>query len=206
MEFFGDGQARKGKVTIMTAPGGRVRMDVLTFTDDLVSVLAVNGRDFVYFERGQHTCLRGPFCAAPMVSSFPTLADPEKLAAVLQGSLPLLPEPDSESLSFSRREGLYILTRKVGETVQEVRIEPDGLQPTQGLLKQQGKVVMRVDYSGRLRVGDRSIPRRVRLRAPKDDLDLSVEFREAEYGYQFTGDPFVFFCPAGVDVQQLDCF
>lgn len=205
IDYYGQGQARKGKLTIMSAPGGQVRMDVLSFTDDLISVLAARDGDFIYFERGQKSCLAGPFCAAPMVSDFPMLADSEQLAGVLQGVLPLLPEPEKETLTFSRKEGVYILTLAAGDVVQEVRISPDGLVPTQGLLKRSGKVILKVDFTGRLKVGSRTLSRHVRLRAPQDDIDLSVEFREAEYGYRFKGDPFAFECPAGVDVQLLNC-
>lgn len=205
IDYYGQGQARKGKVTIMTAPPGKVRLDVLSFTDDLISVLAVQDGQFIYFERGQKSCLAGPFCAAPMVSRFPTLADPEKLSGVLQGILPLLADPESESLRFSRKEGLYVLTLTAGDSLQEIRITPKGLWPTQGLLKRHGKVILKVDFVGRLKVGDRTVPHRVRLRAPEDDIDLSFEFREAEYGYQFKGDPFNFECPTGVDVQLLNC-
>ncbi len=205
IDYFGQGQARKGKVTIMTAPEGRVRMDVLSFTDDLISVLAVSEGQFMYFERGQKSCIAGPFCAAPMVSNFPTLADPEKLAAVMQGVLPLLPDPVSEELRFSRKEGVYILTVEAGDLLQEVRIDPSGQWVTQGLLKRQGKVILKVDFAGRLETGQRTVPQQVRLRAPEEDIDLLVEFREAEFGYQFKGDPFAFTCPAGVDVQFLNC-
>jgi hypothetical protein len=205
IDYFGQGQARKGKVTIMTAPEGRVRMDVLSFTDDLISVLAVKDGLFIYFERGQKGCLAGPFCAAPMVSSFPSLADPEKLAGVMQGILPLLPDPESQTLVFSRKEGVYILTLAAGDLVQEVRISPTGKWATQGLLKRGGKVILKVDFKGRLKVGQRTVPQMVRLRAPAEDIDLLVDFREAEYGYEFKGDPFSFKCPGGVDVQFLNC-
>jgi hypothetical protein len=140
-----------------------------------------------------------------MVSNFPSLADPEKLAAVMQGILPLLPEPERQSLTFSRKEGLYILSLGAGELVQEVRISPTGKWATQGLLKRGGEVILEVDFTGRLQVGQRTVPQKVRLRAPAEDVDLLMEFREAEYGYPFKGDPFSFECPAGVDVQFLNC-
>ncbi len=205
VEYYGRKEARKGKMTILAAPPGQLRMDVLSFTDDLISVLAVKGGRFTWFERGQKECFNGPFCAAPMVSRFPMISDPDTLLQVLVGKVPLLPEPDEQTLEFSRKQGLYVLTSRQGGTVQTVKVRPDGSRVVEATLKQDGKTVLQLLYEGEMQSGERRLPRTIRLLAPQEGLDLSIEYREVELGYTFQSDPFVFECPKGVETLELNC-
>jgi hypothetical protein len=205
IEFYGQGQARKGKATLMAAPEGRLRLDVFSFTDDLISLLILADGHFRYFERGQAACLGGPFCAAPMVARFPSLADPEKLARVLHGEIPLLSDASERSLRFSRKEGLYILRLVAGSLEQVVKVRPDGRTVVEALLKADEKLILAVDFTGRISQGDRSVPREIRIRAPGEDVDLSIRYREVEFGYPFANDPFALACPAGLETEFLIC-
>lgn len=205
LEYYGDGRARKAKITIMALPPDRLRMDVLSFTDDLLSVLTVNGDRFSYFERGGSDCFTGPLCAAPMVARFPMISEPERLVALLAGTVPLLPEPESEKLEFSRREGLYRLELTAGTTTQIVKIRPDGETVAEVVMKLRKKTVLKVIFDGTLESGGKKVPRTIRLLAPVEDLDLSIEFREVEMGYEFKGDPFTFQCPRGTLERELVC-
>ena len=206
IEYYGKGVARKGKVTIMTVAPDNLRIDVVTFTDDLLSVLAVQKDEFSYFERGYPECLKGPLCAAPMVAQFPMLDKPDQLIALLTGQVPLLSKPDEAKLEFSREEGLYLLRLSKGNVQQIARVGPDGKTVTGVVMKSDGKTVAEVEFSGKIDAGSTRVPRRLRLKVPKDELDISLDYREVETGYEFKGNPFEFQCPKGTNVRWLECF
>jgi hypothetical protein len=206
IEYYGDGQARKGKLTILAEPPERIRLDVLSFTDDLISLMAIEEGHFTYFERGRKECFTGPMCAAPVVAAFPMVNEPGYLLNILVGRIPLLPFPESESVTFSRRQGVYVYVRtdSAGRR-QEIHVRPDGLAVAEAILEESGKTVLRVSFEGLIESGDRSVPRTIRLVSPLKKLDLSVEYREVELGYKPTGNPFSYTCPEGTETHSLQC-
>jgi hypothetical protein len=206
-EFYGQDMARKGKLTVMAQPPDRVRLEALTFTDDLVSVLAIEGGEFAYFERGRKDCLRGPLCAAPTVARFPLVSDPATLIRLLRGEIPLLEEPTEKKLSFSRREGLYVLELAAGEgkAAQIIKIERDGKSVAFVAMLLDGKVRAEMTFGDWRDVDGRRVPHRIRLLVQQEDLDISVAYREVEFGYEFKGNPFSFECPAGTQTRWLKC-
>jgi len=207
IEYYGDGKARKGKLLVMSRRPADLRMEVQSFTDDLISVLAVNGEGFTFFERGRKECLKGPVCAAPVASRFPMVSAPDKLVPLLLGKVPLLPQPDSRKLDFSREEGLYVLELEKGKLRQVVKVRPDGMAVAEAAMWEDGRLTVRISFEGTISAGGTAgeIPRTVRLVAPEHEADLSIEYREIEFGYEFQGDPFVFECPKGTVVEELDC-
>jgi len=205
IEYYGDGMARKGKMTVMSRPPDALRLDAYTFTDDLISLLVLKGGRFVYFERGRKECFQGPLCAAPMVARFPGVGAPERLLPLLAGRLPVMDEGGETRLHFDRKEGVYLLTVDRGSVTQAVKVMPDGRTVVEAEVREEGKVVLRLLFSGRLDVEGRTIPRHIRLVAPREKLDLSVEYRDAEFGYEFKSDPFQFECPRGTRAVTLGC-
>lgn len=205
VEYYGEGKARKGKLLVMSRPPAELRMEVLSFTDDLISVVVVNEAGFKYFERGNKKCFTGPLCAAPVISRFPLISSPEKLVPLLQGKAPLLPEPHERRLDFNREEGVYVLEAVRGVMRQIVKVRDDcrsvaGMQIWEG-----DEMIAEFTFDGAIDAGGSQIPRRIRLRAPGAKADLSIEYREAKLGYRLEGDPFVFECPKGTEVEELDC-
>jgi hypothetical protein len=75
----------------------------------------------------------------------------------------------------------------------------------EALLKTGKKVMLRVDYTGRVSGKGGSVPREIRIRAPEEDVDLSIRYREVEFGYPFANDPFALACPAGLETEFLIC-
>lgn len=205
IEYYGEGKARKAKVEIMGARPDRMRMNVLSFTDDLISVLTADTEGFTFFERGKPHCYTGPPCAAPVISRVPMVSDPAALLVLLEGRVPLLPEPDRQELKFSREEGVYLLDLARGDVAQRLRIAPDGRTLRGASMKKGGDKLFSITFEGRKKAGERFVPKRLRLVSHKPEADLSIEYREVEFGLEFHGDPFSFPCPAGTEVRYLTC-
>ena len=205
VEYYGEGKARKGKLVIMALPPDSIRMEVLSFTDDLLSVLTVKSGAFVFFERGGEECYVGPLCAAPLVSKVPLASDPSILIPLLHGSVPVLEDPERSSLEFSTDDGVYVLELWREDTEQEIRIRPDGRTVGAVRMQRGDNELFRIQFDGEFEAGQRVIPKRLRLQADDPETDLSIEYRDAAFGLEFKGDPFLFECPQGTAVRQLYC-
>jgi hypothetical protein len=205
LEYYAEGKARKGKVEIMARPPHSVRMHVLTFTDDLLSLLAINGEYFTYFERGAKTCFMGPMCAAPLVSRVPMVSKPAVLLRLLEGKVPLLEEPDRSALTFHKADGQYKLVLEKGDHVQTLSIAADGQTLQKATMKRAGETLFSVSFKGKIETGGKTVPKRMRLISTSPTADLSFEYREVEYGLQFKGDPFSYECPRGTETRYLVC-
>lgn len=205
IEYYGEGVARKGKLFVMAAPPASVRLEVNSFTDDLISLLVVTTKGFTYFERGKKDCLTGPLCAAPAVSGVPMTHDPEGLIRLLLGDVPLLEDPESRTVEFSTKKGVYVLTLKKGDTIQVLEVAPNGQTIRSARIEKGGKRLFQLTMSGSIRVGDRRFPKRLRLVGQNGEIDLSIDIRELELDVPFSGDPFAFDCPSGTVPRQLHC-
>ena len=205
-ELYIDGKARKGKVEVLVSAPDKVRIDALTFTDDLVSVLAVSRDGFTFYDRGSSHCSTGPLCAAAGASGFPLASQPDSLAALLLGRVPLLHTPDEQRVEFSRENGWYALRLRKGDVEEEIRVHPDGRTVRSVALLVRGKLTGSVTFEGHLdAAGSGSVPEKLRLRAPEPETDFSVTYRAAEFGVAVAGDPFGFKCPEGSDVEYHTC-
>ena len=205
IEYYGEGKARKAKVEIMGARPDRMRMNVLSFTDDLISVLTADGEGFTFFERGKPYCYTGPTCAAPVVSRVPMVSNPAAMLVLLEGRVPLLKEPDDQQMTISRKQGVYLLVLTREDLKQTLRVAPDGRTLVGAAMKQGGDKLFDITFEGKKKAGAHTVPERLRLVSGKPEADLSIEYREVEFGLQFHGDPFSFPCPVGTEVRYLSC-
>ena len=205
VEFYGQGKARKGKLFIMGEPPDRLRIELLSFTDDLISLIVVGPEGFAWFERGKPDCYRGPLCAAPIVARFPMVSKPEILLPLLLGRIPLLRPADRQGVEFDRREGVYRLSIWQGTLLETVDIDPDSKRPLRLQVSRKGEVELDVTFSGQVRAGQPPIPKEIRLLSSPEDADLSIQYRDFDFEKGFTGDPFTFVCPQGTAVHLLDC-
>lgn len=205
VDYYADGKARKGKLFLMGNFPNRLRIEALSFTDDMLSLLVVKQDRFAYFERGKPECFAGPLCAAPVVARFPMASNPEMLLPLLLGRIPLLPAPEEQRIAFNRDTGLYVLTLLQGDITQEVSVEPNGMIPQQLRVLQDGLLQLDVTFSGRITTTKGTIPKQCRLVAPKEKLDLSIEYREFDWETQLPDSGFDFQCPSGSHLYELDC-
>ncbi len=206
VDYYSDGKARKGKLFIMAALPHRLRLEAMSFTDDMLSLMVVDQNSFGYFERGHDQCYAGPLCAAPVVARFPMASNPGILLPLLLGRVPLLHPTQSSELTFDRTIGLYRLTLTQEETTQQVLIAPADYAVREFQLTRTGSLVLKVTYSGALETSDgRFVPQRARLVAPDEKLDLSIEYRQFDWEQQLESSAFEFRCPEGARLQELDC-
>jgi len=213
-EYYSEGKARKGKVEVMIDFPSNVRVDALSFTDDLISVLTVGPDGFVFYDRGASRCVVGPACAAPAASGFPLASRPDALAALLLGKVPLIAGPEKSSVEFSREHGWYVLELSRGDLSETVHVLPDGATVHSVSLSNAKGKLGTVEFEGRMRAGAPEsdsksasgvVPERIRLRSRDPDTDVSIAYREAEFGPRFSGNPFAFQCPDGISVESLSC-
>lgn len=205
VDYYADGKARKGKLFVLAKLPNLLRIEALTFTDDMLSLLVVLKDRFAYFERGKPECFTGPLCAAPLVARFPGANNPEMLLPLLLGRIPLLPDPDQRVLSFDRTKGVYLLRLLKHEIAQEVDVEPAGMIPKELRLFRDGLLELQVSYSGKLETQQGHVPKSCRLLAPREKLDLSIEYRQFDWEQDVESQAFEFQCPEGASLIPLEC-
>lgn len=205
VDYYADGKARKGKLFVLAKLPNLLRIEALTFTDDMLSLLVVLKDRFAYFERGKPECFAGPLCAAPLVARFPGANNPEMLLPLLLGRIPMLPDPDQRELAFDRTRGVYVLRLLKHEITQEVDVEPAGLIPKELRLFRDGLLELQVSYSGTLETQQGHVPKSCRLLAPRENLDLSIEYRQFDWEQDIEPQAFEFQCPEGASLIPLDC-
>ncbi len=206
VEYYAQGKARKGKLLILAAHPDRLRLEVSSFTDDLVSLLLISADGFTYFERGRRQILTGPLCAAPRVSGIPLAEDPHLLIWLLLGRLPLMAgfQP-GDPLTFSTRSGTYELSLSRQDLEQIIQVEPDGKTLRSVSLERLGTKILEISYTGRTAARGKTYARRLRLTAPNQELDLSLEIRDLRFDVPFRGSPFTFVPPRGSEMHHVDC-
>ncbi len=205
VDYYSDGTARKGKLFVLATLPDHLRIEALTFTDDMLSLLVVNQTQFAYFERGKPECFSGPLCAAPIVARFPMASNPKMLLPMLLGRVSLLDQAESQTVAFDRETGLYVYTRTQGELVQEIKVDPDKLFPQELRLLRDGLLELQVTYSGRMETEQGPVPKSCRLVAPAEKLDLSIEYRQFDWETTVEPQAFEFQCPEGATLYPLDC-
>jgi hypothetical protein len=206
VEYYAQGKARKGKLLISAAHPDRLRLEVSSFTDDLVSLLLISAEGFTYFERGRRQILTGPLCAAPKVSGIPLAEDPHLLIWLLLGRLPLMAGfRPGEPLTFSTRTGTYKLELSHQDFKQIIHVESDGKTLRSVTLEHLGEKILDLSYTGRTTARGRTYARRLRLTASEQKLDLSLEIRDLRFDVPFRGEPFVFLPPKGTEMHHVDC-
>lgn len=210
---YSDHGGIKGKVEVMLARPGRVRMSGLSPTDDLVSVLVTDGLRFTAFERGQKQCYVGRACPANVgrFTGFPMEAD--DLVGVLLGRPPLIPHEDA-SFTWDRQMNAYrvdlvgtgaALGGAKGEVERLWVAHADG-RVLRMQVRRGDDVRADVQYSDWRRVGPDVLPGRIDVHMARDHVDLRIDFRDLDVATPVEDRAFEFECPAGTTLEEQPCY
>jgi outer membrane lipoprotein-sorting protein len=202
----------KGKLSIVLKRPGRFRIEGLSPTDDVVSVVATDAERFTAFQRGASTCSVGRACPANvgLFASIPLASD--ELVGVLLGRPPVLPHKQAQ-MKWDTRVGAYRLELEGdgvdlgmahGRTQRLWVAHGDGRIVRTALLDGT-KTKVDVSYSEWKKVGDRLMPGRLDIRLARDSTDLRLEYRDVDLSPEVANDAFTFTCPEGTTLEELPC-
>jgi len=206
-EYYSGRGVRKGKLLVMAAAPDRIRVETLSPTDDMLSLLASPGGEFTAFERGGTRCVLGGTCPENTGAFLPVPLSIPQIISLLAGLPPVITHTDP-ALVLRRRTGRYELHLQdpVSETRQVLELDPFRLDVLATRLERDADGLrIRVDFEDYRDRGSYRIPDRIRIRLPRDGTDLSLELREVETDLEFAGDPFTVTCPRGAAVERLLC-
>ncbi|MFH1531401.1 MAG: DUF4292 domain-containing protein [Pseudomonadota bacterium] len=206
-EYYSDQGVRKGKLLFMAGAPDRIHVEALSPTDDMLSLLASPGGEFVYFERGGKRCIRGTTCPENTGRFLPVPLSIPQVIGLLVGQPPVI-EHKGATLKLRRRTGLYELRLEdpVSGTTQLLKVDPfdfDVVSTT--IAREADDLKVRLDFEDYRTQGAYRLPRKIRALLDQDDTDLSLDVREVETDLDFKGDPFTVLCPRGAAVERALC-
>jgi len=206
-EYYSDQGVRKGKLLFMAAAPDRIHVEALSPTDDMLTLLASSGGEFVYFERGGKRCVRGTACPENTGRFLPVPMSIPRIIGLLAGQPPVIAHR-AAALTLSRKTGLYELRLEdpSSGTVQVLEVDPFELDVVSATIKRKDDGLrVRSDFDGHRALGPYRVPRKIRIRLDRHDTDLSLDVREVEADLEFKGDPFTVLCPRGAVVERALC-
>lgn len=204
-EYYSADAVRKGKLMVMAQGRDSLRIEAMTPTDDMLSLLATSNGGFTYFERGSKTCYRGETCFENIRRFLPLPLEVHQVVGLFSGNPPLL-AASSSSLELDKKTGLYLLTLKNDQgIVERLEVDPFSFQVSKVSISGPGTPRVVLNLEEYKPAGSFTIPHRIRARVNKDEMDLSIEIREADTNTEFKGDPFSAACPGGSTLEELPC-
>jgi len=206
-EYYSDHGVRKGKLLFMAGAPDRIRVETLSPTDDMLSLLASQGEEFVAFQRGGKRCVVGTPCLENTSRFLPIPLSIPQLIGLLSGQPPVIAHV-APALTLRRKTGLYELRLEdpVSGTTQLLEVDPFELDVISTTIRQKASGLrVRLNFDEYRAQGPYRLPRKIRVRLDQDDTDLSLEVREVEADLVFKGDPFTVLCPRGTAVERYLC-
>jgi len=195
----------KGRVTILSAMDGRLRVDGWTPTDSLVATLTADPDGFRFFERDGGECLTGPSCPENLGLLLPVGLEVREAAAVLFGIPPVRDVKAGWTVSFDRRVGAYELEADTpGGGVQRLWVREDGV-PVAAERIENGERTYHMVASGFEFRGGRPFPTRLGFKTSRHDTDLTVRYRSIDLEPDIIEGDWDFQCPQGVTVRRVRC-
>ncbi len=206
-EFYSDQGVRKGKLLFMAGAPDKIHVEALSPTDDMLTLLASPGGEFVYYERGGKRCIRGTTCPENTARFLPVPLSIPQVIGLLVGQPPVIAH-EGATLKLRRKTGLYELRLEdpVSGTKQLLKVDPfdfDVVSTT--ITRKTDGLKVRLDFDDYKPQGDYRLPRKIRARLDQHDTDISLDVREVEADLEFKGDPFTALCPRGAPVERALC-
>ena len=206
-EFYSDQGVRKGKLLFMAGAPDRIHVEALSPTDDMLSLLASPGGEFVYFERGGKRCIRGTTCPENTGRFLPVPLSIPQVIGLLVGQPPVIAH-ETAALKLRRKTGLYELRLEdpLSHTTQILTVDPFDFDVVSTTIRRKDDdLEVRLDFDDYRSQGTYRLPRRIRARLDQQSTDLSLDVREVEADLEFKGDPFTVLCPRGTAVERALC-
>lgn len=202
---YSEARVIKGRLTILVEQPASLHFAGLSPTDDVVSVLATDGKRFTSFERGAKVCYTGRACPENVGRLVPIALESGELAGALLGRPPLI-DHGERSVVWDRRTGAYLL-ELVGArgVVQRLWVSHGRGEVRRAQLVDDGRVTVDLGYDDFADVGGHRLPRRLDVKMTRGDVDLRLIYRDIELGLEIDPAAFGVPCPVGTEVRVLAC-
>ncbi|MEY3015055.1 MAG: hypothetical protein RIT45_3790 [Pseudomonadota bacterium] len=204
MEAYVDGKARKADLLVMIERPDRAQLQAMTPTMEMVAVLATDGQRFTSFERGGQQCSTGRACARNMARLVPIAMPPTDLVSAMLGRPPML-EGATRSLRWDSERKAWKVTLVRAPWQQELWVRPPAMHILASVMSKDGKRFASVAYGDHGKLGPDGPPRKLRMRAAGDKIDVSIELRDVDLNEPIEADAFTVPCPRGMPVIELPC-
>lgn len=204
MEAYVQGKARKADLLVMIETPDKAHLQALTPTMEMIAVIATDGQRFSSFERGGETCSVGRACARNMARLVPIAMPPADLVAAMLGRPPIL-EQAQRVLRWDGDRGAWKLVLTRPPWKQELWVKPPRMEILASVMYRDGKRFASVAYGEHGQLGPSGPPKKLRMRAQGDEVDVSIELREVDLDEELEADAFAVPCPAGMLVRELPC-
>lgn len=204
MEAYVDGKARKADLLVIIERPDRAHLQAMTPTMEMVAVMATDGQRFSSFERGGDTCSVGRACARNMGRLVPLAMPPADLVAAMLGRPPIL-EQASQKVSWDGERRAWKIGLARAPWRQELWIQPPAMHILASIMYRGSERVASVAYGGHGELGGNGPPRKLRMKAAGDKVDVSIELREVDLDEDVDADAFQVPCPRGMAQVELAC-
>lgn len=198
----GDERVRLRQLVAVQTPD-KLRIDSLSPFDQPLSTLVSDGETLSIYDLGAKRFLQGAATPENLVRLVPIPLEPEDLAALLRGGVPVLSDPESTTVGWDAENGWYQLDLARGDLRQRLSFEPEHRRVV-ALRMQRGAVVVKArlgDYSG---TGPTAIPRRMRFEVPHDALRIDLRVTDHDLNPTLPAAAFELSAPRGIPVESLD--
>ncbi len=199
----GSERVRLTQLFAVQAPD-RLRLSVLTPFGQELSVLVSDGQTLSIWAQDERRFYRGEANAKNLSRLVPVPLAPDALGALLRGSVPLMAEPERQTVTWDAENGWVVLTLTRDDAEERISFEPAHTRVTALRLRQAGRTVL----SARLGQYDgtdarQAMPRRLRLEAPTIDTRIDVDVAEVTVNPELPAEAFQLSPPRGIEVEPL---
>lgn len=174
IEVWHDGDRVRLKQFIAADRQGRLRIDALSPFGQPLSTLVSDGSRLMIYSLEDKKFYVGAATPENLARLMPVELEPETLAALLRGSVPIMAH-DRATVSWNGSAGAYRLDLEAGEQGQQIEFAPDTLRVTRLRRRVGGKLRYDARFAEWTGKGDAAIPRRIRSESPADDLRVDLE-------------------------------
>lgn len=182
----------------------KLRLSALTPFGQELSVLVSDGETLSIWAQDEKRFYRGAASAQNLARLVPVPLEPEALGALLRGSVPLLSDPEEQTVSWSGEHGWAVLTLARGEVVERIGFEPAHNRIVSLRLTKGGALVLKArmgQYDGT--DAKTAMPRRLRLEAPGAEATVDVEVVDVTVNPDLPTEAFELEPPRGITVEPL---
>jgi outer membrane lipoprotein-sorting protein len=206
VDHFGEKHRIQGKTYLFSKLPNQLRIELVSPFSSPLNVLTVNDKVFAMHDVREARFLTGPAdpCNIARLIQIPMPA--EDVIRILVGSAPII---EGQAEVKWDTKGFYLVTIFDGLRTERLEIGPDKtfLPIHHALLEDKDGVIFDIAYNRRRPVKGISIPEEIRVKMPKEKVDLLLRYDPdgVELNVDLPTDAWDQTPPAGITVEQVTC-
>jgi outer membrane lipoprotein-sorting protein len=201
---FGITWASVNTIVLVRRPGD-MRLELLSPTDELLSILTLDEKGFVMHERGSDVCHVGLPCAMEQVRLLPIPIAAESLIDVLLGGAGLSPDSRFGPVIWDERQGEYRVRVEAGNDARTLHLDPCSHSLRSVHWESEGGRGPVLRVKGWQAATGAQVPARLEIEVPSEGVSLDVTYRVVDREMEMDGQAFRFTCPRGTEVRTHRC-